>query len=181
MERPGASFDWVEVASELPEAMADLFTLHERRFARMGVRTRFVARRRGGFHQDVSRLMFERGALRLFRLRVDGRTIATLYCFEHASRLYYYQGGVDPAWERESVGTVLMGQVVKYAFDRGLVAFEFLRGTEAYKFKWTDRVRQLVRADLGISRRGRALVRVTSAYRTIQSVTPNDHSTGLKN
>lgn len=181
MERPGASFDWVELASELPAAVQDVFTLHERRFARKRARTGFVARRRGAFHLDVSRLMLERGALRLFRLRVEGRTIATLYCFAHASRLFYYQGGVDPEWERESVGTVLMGQVVKYAFDQGLVAFEFLRGTEAYKFKWTHRVRRLVRADLGVSRRGRVAVRLTSAYRSIQSVAPNDRSAGLKN
>jgi CelD/BcsL family acetyltransferase involved in cellulose biosynthesis len=181
MERPGASFDWVQDASELPPSVQDVFTLHERRFARKGARTGFVARRRGDFHRDVSRLMFERGALRLFRLRVEGRTIATLYCFAHASRLFYYQGGVDPNWERDSVGTVLMGQVVKHAFDQGLVTFEFLRGTEAYKFRWTDRVRHLVRADLGVSRRGGALVRLTSAYRSIQNVAPKDRSTGLKN
>jgi len=172
MDRRGVSFDWVERASELSAALDDVFVLHERRFARKGMRTGFVARRRGAFHRHVSRLMFERGALRLFRLRVDGRTIATLYCFEYASRLFYYQGGVDPAWERESVGTVLMGQVVKYAFDRGFLAFEFLRGTEAYKFKWTDRVRRLVRADLGISRRGRVAVELTRAYRSIQHAAP---------
>jgi CelD/BcsL family acetyltransferase involved in cellulose biosynthesis len=125
--------------------------------------------------------MFERGALRLFRLRAEGRTVATLYCFEHGSRLFYYQGGVDPAWERESVGTVLMGQAVRYAFDRELMGFEFLRGSEAYKFKWTDCARHLVRADLGLSRRGRMAVRLASAYRSIQKVAPKDRSAGLKN
>ena len=133
-ERPGASFDSVTRAEEVPAALQDVFTLHERRFAQKRARTRFVARHRGAFHQSVSRLMFDRGALRLFRLRLEGRTVATLYCFEHAARLFYYQGGIDPDWERESVGTVLMAQVIKYAFDRELQTFEFLRGAEPYKF-----------------------------------------------
>jgi CelD/BcsL family acetyltransferase involved in cellulose biosynthesis len=74
-----------------------------------------------------------------------------------------------------------MGHVVRYAFDRGLRTFEFLRGTEAYKFKWTDRVRHLARIDLGISMRGRVATILTRAYRSIQNVAPNDRRAGLKN
>ncbi|MGE0449272.1 MAG: GNAT family N-acetyltransferase [Vicinamibacterales bacterium] len=181
MERSGARFDWVELASELPSALDDVFALHARRFAGRRARTRFVATRRGAFHREVSRIMFDAGALRLFRLRVDGRTVATLYCFEHGSRLHYYQGGIDPDWDRESVGTVLMGQVVKYAFDRKLSTFEFLRGVERYKFKWTDRARQLVRVDLGLSRRGRLLVGLAGAYGSIQKVAPKPRWAGLNN
>ena len=180
-ERPGASFDYVTDASELPAALDDVFTLHRRRFAQKGARTRFVVDRRGAFHATLSRLMLDRGALRLFRLRVEGRTVATLYCFEQAARLFYFQGGIDPDWQRESVGTVLMGQVVKYAFDRGLVAFELLRGNEPYKLRWTDCTRHLVRVDLGMTPRGRLSVLLTSAYRSIQMVAPKARSAGLKN
>jgi CelD/BcsL family acetyltransferase involved in cellulose biosynthesis len=154
-ERADASLTLVESTSELPEALQEVFALHERRFSRKRTRTRFVRHRRGAFHDEVSRLLFERGALRLFRLRAAGRTVAALYGFEHANSLFYYQGGIDPDWERDGVGTVLTGQAIKYAFARKLATFEFLRGMEPYKLRWTDCVRHLVRADVGFTRRGR--------------------------
>jgi CelD/BcsL family acetyltransferase involved in cellulose biosynthesis len=138
-----------------------LFDLHARRFAHKNEATGFVASHRGRFHEYVSKWLFDTGLLRFYRLRVEGRTVATLYCFESAGRLYYYQGGIDPAWERESVGTVLMGQVIKDAFDRRLVLFDFMRGTEDYKFRWTSRTRDIAVLDVGVSAVGKGLVALT--------------------
>jgi CelD/BcsL family acetyltransferase involved in cellulose biosynthesis len=160
-ERQGAEFGLVEDRAELPAAVQTLFDLHQRRFAHKNEATGFEARHRGRFHEYVSKWLFDANLLRFFRLQVEGRTVATLYCFESAGRLFYYQGGIDPAWDRESVGTVLMGQVIKYAFERQLVMFDFMRGSEAYKFRWTRRTRDIVVLDVGVTPLGKGLVAVT--------------------
>ena len=63
---------------------------------------------------------------------------------------------MDPQFEKLSVGTLLVGHAIKYAFDRRLSMFDFMRGEEPYKFRWTQQTRRIMAVRLGVSRRGRA-------------------------
>lgn len=156
----GAEFGLVQDRHQVRDAVSDLFALHARRFVIKNAQTGFRAATRGSFHAEVSELFFDRDILRLFRLTVDGRTIATLYCFEYAGGLFYFQGGMDPSWDKLSAGTVLVGHAIKYAFERGLGLFDFMRGDEAYKFRWTDTTRSIVAVRIGVSWRGRTALAV---------------------
>ena len=151
----GAEVDWVRERGEVRQAVSELFTLHEQRFAAKETETGF-RKSREPFHAAVSEAFFDRDILRLFRVRVGGRTVAALYCFEYQRELFYFQSGIDPAWEAQSVGTVLVGQAIKYAFERGLTRFDFMRGGEEYKFRWTSTTRDIVAVRLGVSHTGRA-------------------------
>jgi CelD/BcsL family acetyltransferase involved in cellulose biosynthesis len=51
-----------------------------------------------------------------------------------------------------------VGHAIKYAFDRRLQFFDFMRGDEAYKFRWTQDTRSIVAVRIGVSRRGRAVL-----------------------
>jgi CelD/BcsL family acetyltransferase involved in cellulose biosynthesis len=151
----GAEFTLVDRADEVPSAVRDLFDLHARRFDSKEEITGFSSDREP-FHVAVSRRFLERDVLRLFRVRAGGRTIAALYCFEIANGLYYFQSGLDPAWEKLSAGTALVGHAIKHAFDHRLALFDFMRGGEEYKFRWTSTVREIVVARVGTSWKGRA-------------------------
>lgn len=151
----GAEFSFVQDRSQVAAAIADLFALHEQRFVSKKTVTGFRADLRAPFHTRVSELFLDLDILRLFCVKVEKRTIASLYCFEHEGVLFYFQGGVDPSWEKLSVGTVLVGHAIKYAFERRLHLFDFMRGGEEYKFRWTDTIREIVVARIGISWRGR--------------------------
>jgi len=76
------------------------------------------------------------GWLRLFYLSIDGATVAALYCFSFKNRGYYYIGGFDPAYSKMSVGTVLTGHALAAMAEEGCREFDFLRGAEAYKYRW---------------------------------------------
>ena len=112
-----------------------------------------------------------RGWLRLFSLRLDGLTQASLYCFAYGDRLCYYQGGFEPTLARLSLGTVLTARAMQTAIAEGRQVFDFLRGDEPYKAKWTgaarvnaaahhhpgrDAVRPAGPAGAGLGRHGRA-------------------------
>lgn len=151
----GAGFILVADRAQVRPGIAELFDLHARRFVTKNEKTGFRADLRGPFHADVAEQLFDAGILRLFQLRVAGKTVAALYCFEFADTLFFFQSGIDPDSEKLSAGTVLVGHAIKYAFDHGLACFDFMRGEEAYKFRWTDKTRQMFAVRLGVSLRGR--------------------------
>jgi CelD/BcsL family acetyltransferase involved in cellulose biosynthesis len=82
--------------------------------------------------------------LRLHALRLDGAVIAALYALADRPgrgdrRVYFYLGGFDPDRAALSPGALLVGHAIEAAVREGAVAFDFLRGQEAYKRRWGAR------------------------------------------
>ncbi|MCC6441942.1 MAG: GNAT family N-acetyltransferase [Armatimonadetes bacterium] len=121
---------------DLEAEMDAFFSLHRRRWRKRrlpGVLQNISVQR---FHHDVARRFLRRGWLRLYYLKLDGVTRASLYCFQRADRAYYYLGGFDPDLGRYSPGTVLTAHALREAVGAGCRYFDFLRGHEAYKYRW---------------------------------------------
>ncbi len=132
----------VEIGPVTDEAQLDgeltrLFELHARRWNQRWLPGVFAGKRVQAFHRDAARRLLGRNWLRLFRLRLDGETQASLYCFGYGDRLCYYQGGFEPTLARLSLGTVLTARAMQTAIAEGREVFDFLRGDEPYKAKWT--------------------------------------------
>lgn len=88
------------------------------------------------FHLEAARAMDDQQMLSLFRLRISGRTAAVIYCMKRSSRLYYYIGGYDPALKKYSPGSAAIFLIMKEAIKNGFSEFDFLRGSELYKYHW---------------------------------------------
>lgn len=135
------------VAVEAPEAgeaeMETLIDLHQKRWDSRGGSDAFVTEIKSRFHREVARSFFEKGIARLFLLKIDRKTVASLYGFLMGNRFFYYQAGFDPALKDKSVGMALMAKSLQAAIARGWEEFDFLRGTEGYKFHWTSAQRRL--------------------------------------
>jgi len=125
----------------LEEGWGHLLRLHEQRWDGAG----------GGAFRDpraqrlqlrFARELATRQRLWLTTLDLDGQPAAAWYGFVSNDTVYFYQGGRDPKWERESVGLVLMGMMIQRAIERGYRAFNFLRGDDLYKQQWTTSRRQ---------------------------------------
>jgi len=82
--------------------------------------------------------MAGQGRLWLATLDVDGQPAAAWYGFASDTTVYFYQGGRDPRWDRDSVGLVLMAVMIRRAIERGFRTFNFLRGDDPYKRQWTS-------------------------------------------
>ena len=87
-----------------------------------------------GFLTDLA----ARGELWLTTFDLDGAPAAAWCGFAWRDTVYFYQSGRDPKWDRESVGSVLMGSMIRRAIQRGYKRFDFLRGADAYKETWTS-------------------------------------------
>lgn len=128
---------YVTDAAALDGEMTRLFDLHQRRWNQRWLPGVFGSKTVQNFHRDVAHALLGRGWLRLFCLRLDGQTQACLYCFAFGDRVCYYQGGFEPTLAKWSLGTVLTARALQTSIAEGRSVFDFLRGDEPYKAKWT--------------------------------------------
>ena len=131
--------------AELDDELTCLFELHGRRWNQRWLPGVFAGKRVQAFHRDAARRLLRQNWLRLFYLRLDGVTQASLYCFGYGDRLCYYQGGFEPTLARLSLGTVLTARAIQTAIAEDRNVFDFLRGDEPYKAKWTGTSRHNLR------------------------------------
>ena len=170
-------FDLVEKEDQRREAFDMLLALHNRRWDERGGSEALQTPQELAFHDAFSRLALERGWLRLFVLRLDGRPLGALYGFRYGRRFYFYQSGFDPAYRQHSVGLVTMGLAIQHAIMEGAEEYDLLHGTESYKYLWTSEARDLARIRLFPPSAGGALCRValhgeTVAKRVARRVLP---------
>lgn len=130
------------------EALALLVELHHKRWQERGSSQAFSTADLLSFHQELGRLALERGWLRLFVLRLDGKPAASLYGFRYHRSFYFFQSGFDPRYGRHSVGLVTMGLAIQKALEEGAAEYDLLHGDEPYKFLWTRDVRDIGRLEL---------------------------------
>lgn len=126
----------VDDEAELPQAMEELFALHNRRWRKRGASGAFASKRVQAFHQEVALRFLRRGWLRLHRLRLNKTTRGAFYCFHLCGRTYYYLSGFDAEIGKFSPGNVLMGAVIQRAIADGDTELDLLRGDETYKYQW---------------------------------------------
>jgi len=124
--------------ARVDEGLSCLMTLHERRWAGGGEAGAFENSDVQRLHRRFAAQLAARQQLWLATLDLDGEPAAAWYGFTDRETVYFYQSGRDPRWERESVGLVLMGAMIRRAIERGFRRFDFLRGDDAYKRHWTE-------------------------------------------
>jgi CelD/BcsL family acetyltransferase involved in cellulose biosynthesis len=75
----------------------------------------------------------------LYVLSHEGAPVAALLMFYFGQSAIYYQAGWDPNSRVASLSpaAVLMARTIEDAISRGMRWYEFLRGDEVYKARWT--------------------------------------------
>jgi len=143
LEKEGAvTLSFAPADLPVEEAMDELIALHRARWGpdEGSFRTPDYVQ----FHRTLSERLADRGELALALLRVGGASVAARYDFLYGGRVWCFQGGWQPAYERMRVGTLLTAEVMAWAIDRGCTEYDFLSGDDAYKRRWADGERTLV-------------------------------------
>jgi CelD/BcsL family acetyltransferase involved in cellulose biosynthesis len=151
LRRLKESFQSVEFQKVTDEAtriacFKDFAHLHALRWSGDERSTAFTGPDVMAFHEDFSRLALERGWLRLYVLRLDGKAVASTYSFRYGDVFYYYQAGYDPAYCSYSVGLSTLAMAIEQSIEEGITEIDFLHGEEEYKALWTRTRRDLERA-----------------------------------
>lgn len=126
----------VEVDEGADGFLDDLLHLHSARWSDRG---------QPGLLQDDSVQRFHRAALpdllrsrlaRLYRLRIGDSVVGVFHGLSAHGRTFFYLGGFDPDYARESPGALLVGHAIAAAIRESRTEFHFLRGREPYKYEW---------------------------------------------
>lgn len=137
-KQPGFSVECIEDPAQLAAPFSEFLRLHALRWSGEGGSDGISGTDVQAFHRDATALLAERGKLRLFVLRVEGKAVASLYALRHGDTFSYYQAGRDPEWQSMSVGLVMLVETFKRAIEEGATTYDFLRGEEPYKAEWNN-------------------------------------------
>jgi CelD/BcsL family acetyltransferase involved in cellulose biosynthesis len=121
---------------EAEEFLEDFFRLHESRWSALSLPGVLSDAGIREFHRRAAAGFLEKGILRLYRLKFNGRVAASVYALKWKDRMYAYLGGFDPALKELSPGMVALYLVIEDSIRMGIREFDFLRGEEPYKYVW---------------------------------------------
>ena len=141
-------FEQVRTREQCRESIDLVIALHNLRWCYRGGSNAFHTPDLVAFHREFSQVALDRGWLRLYVLRLDGKPAASLYGFLYRRAFYFYQSGFDATYDKHSVGLVTMGLAIQRAIEEGAVEYDLLHGSEAYKSHWSRDSRELGRLEM---------------------------------
>ncbi len=144
LDQAGVEFGLVTSPEALEPALQALVQLNQQRIeAKHDVpslsNATFTA-----FVADFCRAALRLGWLRLYHINLEQDYIAVNLNFLYGKRVYGYMSGFAPAWQRHGVGTALFYHVIRESHRAAATLYDFLRGDEEYKYRWTSEQRRTV-------------------------------------
>jgi len=88
------------------------------------------------FFRATAEEFARRSELRLYTLTINHRIVSVLYGFVQRGRGYLYLTGFDPDYKKISPGVLLIISALESLLAEGISRCEFLRGREAFKYRW---------------------------------------------
>jgi CelD/BcsL family acetyltransferase involved in cellulose biosynthesis len=134
-------FRWVACEAMTGELLETVLALHQRRQRVTGWASSFDRSRTGLHRRLLDRAGPGRGPAMVLAER-DGRAVGALYGFCWEETFAYYQMGWEPELADTHLGIMLVAEAIRLARLAGARVFDFLRGAEAYKYRFgaADRV-----------------------------------------
>ncbi len=163
LSEQGLSYRLATDPGRLDEDLDNLFALHE---ARWRGSPWFVSAK--PFHREFAATALGRGWLRLWLMELEGKPAAAWLGYRFAGVESYYQAGRDPAWDKFSVGGVLLAHTIRSALEDHMDEYRFLRGAEGYKFRFATDDPGVVSVARATTPLGRAALVARGARRALR-------------
>ncbi|HEY0466435.1 MAG TPA: GNAT family N-acetyltransferase [Polyangiaceae bacterium] len=121
------------------------------------------------FLADVCRRFADRGALRIFQLKLGERVVAIRIGLVVGDTLYLYYSGYDPAFSQYSVMTTTVAEAIQYAIAQGFARVNLSTGNDVSKARWGPTER-LTRQAVLISSSRRAQITHQMYHRALHAI-----------
>jgi CelD/BcsL family acetyltransferase involved in cellulose biosynthesis len=131
-EAGSVRFRLVDEMARIPPAVETFLTLFTMNRADKAA---FMTGRMATFFRVLALALSEAGLLRLFFLDVEDRPVASVFCFDCQGTRYLYNSGYDGAHRGISAGLMSKVLSLKAAIEQGLHTYDFLKGSEEYKYR----------------------------------------------
>jgi len=110
----------------------------------------FLTAQMESFLRSLANSMTEARLLRLGILELDMLPTAMIMCFDYNDCLYLYNSGYDPQYNNLSAGLLCKVLCIKESIQEGKKRFDFLKGSETYKYHLGGREVTLYRCQITI-------------------------------
>ncbi len=144
VEKKGARLEVFSEPLEVAARVDTLIDLHLTRWRHDNLPGTFGRPGFPAFLRQICANPPSRSSSCVFQLTHEGTSVASLIMFYFGDSALYYQAGWDPHSPLAacSPGVVVMAHSIRHAIERGFHYYEFLRGDEAYKMRWTKTHRE---------------------------------------
>lgn len=95
----------------------------------------FMTERMAGFFHSLALAMAEAGILRYGVLELDALPVAMIMAFDYNETIYLYNSAFLPGYDSLSVGLLSKILGIQESINAGLKHWDFLKGTEDYKYQ----------------------------------------------
>jgi CelD/BcsL family acetyltransferase involved in cellulose biosynthesis len=138
-------FRRVETEDEIGPAMDALVRLHQARWTSKGEPGSFALPGIEELLRGAARISLAERRLRLWTLELNGQVAAVRIAFFDNGVVHAIQGGFDPAYTKESLGSVMLGMCIKDCIeDETVREYDFMGGADSYKDWWSKNGRETV-------------------------------------
>ena len=95
----------------------------------------FMNGERERFFRELGAELSAAGMLKLHGITINTIPAAIVFCIEHADCLYLYNNGYNPEYSATSIGLLSKVFSIRAAIKSRLATYDFLGGTEGYKYQ----------------------------------------------
>ncbi len=99
-----------------------------------GEKDEFMSNTMKAFFWDLCTVNTRNWKIILSFLQIEGKNTAALMSFENESSVFAYNSGYDSSFNYYSAGLLLHAFKIKEAIEKGKKIYDFMRGTERYKY-----------------------------------------------
>lgn len=117
------------------------FEQHKARWAQTDTPSQFVDPAQRNFYRELVRELLPYGWLRFDAVLFNGAPLAFHFGFEYRRRFIWYKSTFDVRFASRSPGEVLIKFLLEDAIQKQLEEFDFTVGSEAFKYRFANRVR----------------------------------------
>jgi hypothetical protein len=135
--------EYYELGS-LENTMELFFNLHQKRWALKGGTGAFSSQKIRDIFMDRAKLFAEKDWFGLYFLTVNNKPVAAKYTLKYNRKLHGCLSGFDPAFSSYSVGNLVLMKLLEKCIKQGIKEYDFMKGDESHKSKWTNRFRRNV-------------------------------------
>lgn len=131
------------VDSRLSEVLQAIFAIHQERWDAKRERCTFplTSEKNQAYLSEITKVFGERGWLAPYILMLDEEMISYIFCFAYNNTMYDWNTAYRPKYHRHSVGKILHRYVIEDLIKNGYDEFDFMRGAEPYKMRFTKQTR----------------------------------------
>jgi hypothetical protein len=121
----------------IENAISIFFDLHQERWNSKGTSGAFHTVKIRNMFIERAKIFLEKDWLGLYFLMVNDKPVAVNYTLKYNKKISSCLTGFDPKYHRYSVSNLLLLKIVERSISYGFTEYDFMRGEESYKSKWT--------------------------------------------